>query len=208
MLKRILVPALIAGLALPALAAAPASTYAVERAIRATSGSTADFVQKFTPRGFTRAQVERGEVLFGAPPRMRWSYATPEKKLFLFDGTTSWLYAPADRQVTVSRLTDEDRRRLPFLLLADGKALRAEYDVRETRQGETVVSRLEPRSGVGSVRDLTVVTGVADDRIRRIEYADAQGNRTVFEFARYRAAKVTDQSFRFEAPKGVQVIRQ
>ena len=41
---------------------------------------------------------------------MRWSYTRPEEKLFVFDGSRSWFYVPADKQVTVTRPRRQTRR--------------------------------------------------------------------------------------------------
>lgn len=189
-----------------ALTAAPASL-AVTRALEATAGTEADFVQKFTPKGFTRERAEQGRVVFGPAPKMRWEYRKPEQKIFVFDGTTSWLYAPAERQVTVAKLTDDDRKALPFVLLADPAAIRSAYEVREAREGGLVRTTLEPRGGsAGVLRDLVVVTGARDGKLRSIAYVDRDGNRTMFEFTNFRAARSGEETFRFSAPAGVEVV--
>lgn len=203
-IKHIGLALLVAG---AALAAPGRGGLAVERALAATSGTRANFVQKFTPKGFTRERVEQGEVLFGPAPKMRWSYEKPEKKTFVFDGVTSWLYAPADRQVTIATLSESDRRGLPFVLLADPAALRAEYTVKEKKNGSETRTELSPRKAGALVQDLVVITATKGDELRRIEYSDRQGNRTVFQFSNFRAGKTGADSFRFDPPAGVEVIR-
>jgi outer membrane lipoprotein carrier protein len=190
-----------------AASAAPQNQLAVERALAVTAGTRATFVHKFTPKGFSRERVEQGEVLFGPAPQMRWNYQRPEKKTFVFDGTTSWLYTPADRQVTVAKLRQSDRKGLPFVVLSDPKALRSEYAVTETKTAGEIRTELRPLSATALVRDLVVVTGAKDDLIRRIEYADRQGNRTVFQFANHRRGGVAADAFRFDPPAGVEIIR-
>ncbi|MCA1733296.1 MAG: outer membrane lipoprotein chaperone LolA [Acidobacteria bacterium] len=199
---------LVLSLALVASVSFAAGNAAIERSLEVTAGQQADFVQKFTPKGFTRERIEKGSVVFGEAPRMRWTYASPEEKLFVFDGSTSWLYAPADRQVMVARLTEEDRKGLPFVILSDSKALRASYEVRETASNGLVTTSLTPRTTAALVRNLVVVTDARDGRPRRIEYIDRQGNRTVFEFANYRPATIGAATFRFDPPPGVEVVRQ
>ena len=206
-MKRLIVAALALFIAASAPAAPAAAGLAVERALAATAGTRANFVHKFTPKGFTRERIEQGVVLFGSAPRMRWSYEKPEKKTFVFDGKTSWLYAPADRQVTIATLTERDRKGLPFVLLSDAAALRAEYTVVETKSGSEIRTELRPRTPASLVQDLVVVTDAKDNRLKRIEYADRQGNRTVFQFSNFRAEVAAEDSFRFDPPAGVEVIR-
>ena len=205
-MKRLAHAIAISALAATALAA-PASGLADERALAATAGTRADFVHKFTPKGFTRERVEQGVVQFGAAPKMRWTYEKPQKKTFVFDGTTSWLYAPADRQVTVAKLSERDRKGLPFVLLSDASALRAEYTVTEKRSANEIRTELRPRNAAALVQNLVVVTAAKDNLIRRIEYADRQGNRTVFQFSNFRPSGATADAFRFDPPAGVEVIR-
>src|SRR3954469_14236217 len=91
------------------LVASAAGAAELDRAAAALAGTEATFTQRFTPKGFKNAQSESGTVVFGTLPMMRWSYARPEEKLFVFDGQRSWFYVPADKQVTVTRL-DASRR--------------------------------------------------------------------------------------------------
>lgn len=186
-------------------AAAPAPL-AVEKALAATAGTEADFVQKFTPKGFTRERIEQGKVVFGPAPKMRWEYRKPEQKLFVFDGTTSWLYTPSERQVMVAKLTAEDRKALPFVLLSDGAAVRTEYDVKEAREGDRIRTTLRPRAAAALLRDLVVLTGARDGKLRSISYVDRDGNRTTFEFTNFRSSKVVEATFRFSPPSGVEVV--
>jgi outer membrane lipoprotein carrier protein len=179
----------------------------ISRAIAAMSGQQATFVQKFTPRGFKNEQVESGVVIFGPSPKMRWTYSKPEQKVFVFDGTTSWFYVPSDRQVTVNQLTDEERRALPFLLLADGRAVDGSYTVKESSRGGSTTTRLTARETGAMVREIVVTTS-RDNRVTSLQYTDRQGNRTVFEFSNFARAPASEAQFTFQAPAGVQVLRQ
>lgn len=192
-------------LAAPSVTAQSGTT--VSKAITAMSGTQADFVQKFTPRGFKNAQTESGSVIFGPSPRMRWTYSKPENKTFVFDGTTSWFYVPSDRQVTVNQLTEKQRAELPFLLLADSRALAANYNVRENRKGESTITSLTSKDSGSMIRQITVTTSVRDHMVRSLEYSDRQGNRTVFTFSGFRRIASNPAQFTFVAPTGVQVVR-
>lgn len=197
---------IIATVALLSVAAAAQSE--VSRAISAMSGQQAQFTQKFTARGFTKAQVESGTVVFGPSPKMRWSYASPEQKTFVFDGTTSWFYVPSDRQVTINQLTEAERKALPFLLLADAKAVAANYSVKETAKGNAITTRLIAKDPAAMVREITVTTSAGDHRVSTLHYQDKQGNKTTFEFRNYKATSVGPALFAFDVPAGVQVVRQ
>ena len=196
-----------AALLFAATTATPAQQIELDRAAAAMQNMEASFTHRFTAKGFKNAQVESGSVIFGALPAMRWSYTTPESKLFVFDGSNSWFYVPADKQVTVGRVTDQRKRELPFLLLGDPAAREKYFTVKQQNRGGAVVTTLAPRGGSSDVRSVTVTITPSTHLIQRIEYADRSGNRTSFEFSGYHRRAATADTFRFAPPAGVQVIR-
>lgn len=189
------------------VSAAATSSSELSRTFPAMAGQQAEFTHSFTPRGFMKAQVETGLVVFGAPPMMRWSYAAPDEKLFVFDGTTSWLYSRDDQQVTVNQLTEEEKKNLPFLFLTDSKRVSSYYRIRERASGIFVIATLKALDSKAAVQEITASFSSADYRIRKLEYRDRQGNKTVFEFMEFQPVKTTADTFRFLPPAGVDVVR-
>lgn len=183
-----------------------ASAIELDRAATAMSGMQANFTHSFTPKGFKNAQVESGSVHFGPLPAMRWTYSRPEQKIFVFDGSRSWFYVPADKQVTLGRVNDAKKRELPFLLLGDPAARERFFTVKETKRGNSIVTTLQPRAAGSLMRSVTVTINPATHLISRIEYVDREGNRTAFDFSGYHARAAAADSFRFTPPAGVQVI--
>ncbi|HUP63099.1 MAG TPA: outer membrane lipoprotein chaperone LolA [Thermoanaerobaculia bacterium] len=179
----------------------------LDRAAAAMSGMEASFTHRFTAKGFKTSQVESGSVVFGPLPKMRWSYTSPEKKLFVFDGSQSWFYVPGDNQVTLGRVNDARKRELPFLLLGDPAARDKHFIVREKTSKGLVVTTLQPRAGGGAVRSVTVTINPSTHLIQRIEYSDAGGNRTSFDFSGYHRRAASAGTFRFDPPQGVQIVR-
>lgn len=171
------------------------------------SGMEASFTHRFTAKGFKTSQLESGSVVFGQLPRMRWSYTAPEKKLFVFDGTTSWFYVPADRQVTHGRITEARKRDLPFLVLGDPAARDRAFIVKQRSQGKNVLTTLQPRDKSSAVRTVTVTTASGTNLIQRIEYTDRGGNHTSFDFSGYHKRAASAGMFTFAPPAGVQVIQ-
>src|SRR5277367_2272052 len=53
------------------------------------------FLERYN-EGRLTARAESGTAYFSRPGRMRWEYESPEQKLFLTDGKTTWFYVPAD----------------------------------------------------------------------------------------------------------------
>jgi len=178
----------------------------IDRSAAAIAGKQASFTQRFTPKGFKSSQVESGSVIFGTLPMMRWTYSAPESKLFVFDGSKSWFYVPADKQVTVGVLDDARKRELPFLLIGDPAARDRYFVVKETQRGRSVVTTLQPRDRGAMIRDVTVTSDASTHTISRIDYGDREGNRTSFELSGYHAVGAGADTFHFTPPAGTQIV--
>jgi len=194
---------LIATLILAATAAHPSD---IDKAATAMAGTEASFTQRFTPKGFTHSQIESGNVIFGSLPMMRWTYTKPEEKVFVFDGTNSWFYVAADKQVTVATIDDRRRSELPFLLVGDAAARERLFILNESSRGGASVVTLQPRNGSSAIRNVTLTIAGATHLIQQLEYADREGNRTVFDFSGYQRRSTSPDVFHFTAPAGVQVV--
>ena len=190
------------------LLAVGANASELDRAVLALSGSQAQFTQRFTPRGFRTAQTESGSVIFGAAPMMRWSYAKPEEKLFVFDGARSWFYVPAEKQATVTALDAAKRSELPFLVLGDPSSRDRNFVVKENRRGKSVVTTLQPRVTSAAIRRIAVSTDPSTHLLQRVEYIDRDGNQTAFDFSSFQKINAAVETFRFTAPPGVHVVQQ
>ena len=185
-----------------------ASAAELDRAAAALAGTEAQFSQHFTPKGFKNGQVESGTVIFGTLPMMRWSYARPEQKIFVFDGTHSWLYIAAEKQVTQTTLDEKQRSELPFLMIGDAVARDRHFIIREATRGSSVVTTLQPRASSGMIRSVTITITAATHLIQRVVYSDREGNETSFDFSGFTRREATPDLFHFTPPAGVEVIQQ
>jgi outer membrane lipoprotein carrier protein len=192
--------------------AAPASTSPaedlarrIEARHRGVRDLTARFVQTYRSGALGREVVEKGVLSLKPPSRMRWEYRDPEKKTFVSDGKTSYFYVPADRQVI--RREQSDSRDLPATLLSGHADIVATFDVAlESGPAGRPRLRLTPRKPEPEIEHLYVDVDGAD-RIRSILVVDAQGNRSQFAFDDIREnVGLDDRLFRFEVPRGVEVI--
>ncbi len=187
-------------------AASAAYPSEIDNSATAMAGTEAAFTQRFTPKGFRNSRVESGSVIFGTLPEMRWTYSNPEEKVFVFDGTHSWFYVPADKQVTVPTLYHQRKSELPFRLIVDPAGRARLFDVTESSSGGNVVVRLRPRSASAAIRNVVVTIAPSTHLIEQLEYEDRQGNRTVFDFSGYRRRAVSADLFHFTPPAGVDVV--
>jgi len=198
----------IATLLLTLTLAGAASAAEIDLAAAALAGTEAQFTQRFTPKGFKTSQVDSGSVVFGTLPMMRWSYARPEQKIFVFDGNRSWFYLPAEKQVTVTTIDDQRRGELPFLVIGDPPARERHFIVREIKRGGTVTTTLQPRQSSAMIRNITITIAAATHAIQRVSYSDRDGNETTFDFSGFTRHAAAPDFFRFTPPAGVEVVQQ
>ncbi|MGH9399142.1 MAG: outer membrane lipoprotein carrier protein LolA, partial [Thermoanaerobaculia bacterium] len=122
-------------LALALVAAAPLPPEAQSALDRARAhyadgaAYAAAFVQAYTPAGFTTGQSESGTVWIQAPERLRFDYEAPEKKTFTYDAGEGRFLAPEDHQLTIHRLTPDERARLPVVFLTSAGELSRQYAI-------------------------------------------------------------------------------
>ena len=194
--------------AAPADEAAAASLLErVEKHHARTADIVARFSQSYRSGMLGREVVERGTVSIKRPGRMRWEYEAPERKTFVSDGKTFSFYVPADKQVIVSE--QDEQRSLAARLLSGRGGLTSEFAATIEAPLEEGVVRLKlvPRHEQPEL-ERAFVDIEPSGRVRSIQLEDAQGNRTRFRFDRIREnTGLKDELFRFEVPRGVEVIR-
>jgi outer membrane lipoprotein carrier protein len=177
----------------------------VEERTNRSADLTARFRQTYRSGVLGRAVVESGTVKVKRPGLMLWEYKDPEKKTFVSDGKKFYFYVPADRQVVVR---DQDpSRSLPALLLSGKGNILAQFDVSldEAPAGQQRL-RLVPKAKDPDIERVLLDVD-PDFRIRAIEVEDVQGSRSRFEFEDLREnVGLSDGVFRFEIPRGVEVI--
>jgi outer membrane lipoprotein carrier protein len=176
-----------------------------ERAVGAAD-LEAHFVQTYRSEALGREIVERGTMRLKRPGRMRWDYDDPDKKTFVSDGKTFYFYVPADRQVIVR--SQADSRGIPALLMSGRGEILTQFVVTEEPAPSAGVRRLRlvPREADPEI-DHVLLDVDESARIRGIAVMDAQGNRSQFTFDRFKENNGLDDAlFRFQVPKGVEVV--
>jgi outer membrane lipoprotein carrier protein len=204
--------ALSVGLLLAALPPAPAiegSATEVARRVEERARSARDlearFVQSYRSESLGREVVERGTLRLKRPGRMRWDYDAPDEKTFVSDGKTFFFYVPADKQVIV-REQGGNQGLVSRLLSEQGRILEPFEPSLETAANGMLRLRLSPRVPDPEL-DRAFLSVDPEYRIRSIEIVDVQGNRSRFDFDAIREnVGLSDKLFRFDIPRGVEVI--
>lgn len=195
-------------------AAAPAPPIASEALGRSValysdgSAHSSPFVQTYTPSGFATPRRESGTVSIQAPERVRFDYTAPEKKVFTYDAGEGRFFSPADRQLTVRRLSEEEKARLPVVFLRKPQDLASEYEI-SVDPGETATGArllLTPRVTRPELAWLRLAIA-PDGTVRTLSYQDSAGNRTEFRFEAWRRGRARAAvDFRITGPSGTRIV--
>ncbi len=165
---------------------------------------SAAFSQSYTPAGFTASKRESGTLWIQAPQRLRFDYAAPDVKIFTYDGGEGRFLSPEDKQLTVRKLSPDERSRLPLVFLEKPGELALRYAI-TLEGGGTVL--LEPRaadSELAWLRLTIAATGMVDG----LSYQDTSGSRTEFRFEGWkRESPRPAADYRVTGPKGTRVVQ-
>jgi len=174
-----------------------------------TAAFRADFRQETTVAALGQSEEAHGTVAFKKPGKMRWEFRTPHTQSIVSDGTTLWIYQPAERQVLKVPFHAAFVSTTPVSFLAGvgriSDDFRAERDRRGCSAGRVQVY-LVPRDtqDLGSLA-MTVDPETFD--IVEASVTDPIGNVTTVSFTNVeRNAEIADREFRFELPPGVDVV--
>lgn len=168
------------------------------------------FVQIYTPSGFATARRESGAVWIQAPHRVRFDYTAPEKKVFTYDAGEGRFFSPDDRQLTVRRLSEDEKARLPVVFLTQPADLGRQYEISvdpgESESASATRLLLTPRTPRPELAWLRL-TIAEDGRVRGLSYQDPAGNRTEFRFEGWRREKARPPAdFRITGPPGTRIV--
>jgi outer membrane lipoprotein carrier protein len=190
---------------------AQALAAAIQRRYEQIRDFRADFTHTYEGGVLRKKTVERGEMTIRKPGRMRWTYTSPEQKVFVSDGLKLYSYVPADKQVYVATLPTGDDATTPALFLAGKGQITRDFTaspvtVAEAPAGSAAV-KLTPVKAEREYETLVLVVDRASLQWRMLITTDRQGGTSSFAFTNLREnTGVSDREFVFTIPRGVDVI--
>jgi outer membrane lipoprotein carrier protein len=181
---------------------------ALQKKYDAIRDFTADFVHESEGGLLRKKQTERGFVQVKKPGKMRWDYKAPEPKVFVSDGRRIYLHIPADNQVIVSPVPDQDQATTAVLFLVGRGNLTRDFTVSYAEAGgpDTYALRLQPKLPERDYDWLQIVVDRRTLQIRSLSAADSQGGRSSFQFSNFKEnVGLSDKTFAFKIPRGADV---
>ena len=173
--------------------------------VRSTQSARADFEQKVHDRAGKLTQESKGSFVFQRPGLFRWTYAKPVDQVIVGDGERVWIHDRDLNQVTVRKLSNA-LGSTPAALLAGSADIDKAFELAEagSRDG---LEWLEARPREREAGFERVRMGFDERGLRAMELLDHFGQTTRLSFSNLqRNPKVDKSEFRFEPPKGSDVL--
>jgi outer membrane lipoprotein carrier protein len=172
---------------------------------RTTQSARASFEQKVLDKSGRLVQESKGSFVFQRPGKFRWTYAKPNDQLIVGDGERVWIYDRDLNQVTVRKLRSA-LGSTPAALLAGSGDIEKAFELSEGGERDGLewleAKPREREAGFERVR-----MGFNSDGVQAMELTDHFGQTTVLRFSGLvRNPKVEPGEFRFEPPKGADVL--
>ena len=188
--------------------AAGAQAASIERFqsfLRTTQSARADFEQKVYGRDGKLTQESKGRFVFMRPGRFRWTYDKPVDQVIVGDGERVWIHDRDLNQVTVRRLS-KALGSTPAALLAGASDVEKAFELSDAGQRDGLewleAKPKEREAGFERIR-----MGFDTAGVRAMELTDHFGHTTMLRFSNLqRNPKVDPAEFRFEPPKGADVL--
>jgi len=173
--------------------------------VRNTQSARAEFEQKVYDRNNKVVQESKGSFVFQRPGLFRWVYAKPVDQVIVGDGQRVWIHDRDLNQVTVRKLSNA-LGSTPAALLAGSADIEKAFELSDagTRDGLEWLEAKPREREAGFER---VRMGFDAEGLRAMELVDHFGQTTRLRFLNLkRNPKVDKSEFRFEPPKGTDVL--
>jgi outer membrane lipoprotein carrier protein len=173
--------------------------------VRNTQSARADFEQKVHDRNGKLTQESKGNFVFQRPGLFRWIYAKPVDQVIVGDGERVWIHDRDLNQVTVRKLS-RALGSTPAALLAGSADIEKAFELSDAGAKDGM-EWLEARPREREAGFERVRMGFDAEGLRAMELLDHFGQTTMLRFLNLRRNPKVDRSeFRFEPPKGSDVL--
>lgn len=183
----------------------------IQQVYEKTASLKAKFAQVMSgPMGKRQAS---GTVLLKKPGMMRWDYEKPEKKLFVADGTTLWVYEPEDEQAYKQPLSGSQLPAQVSFLFGRGK-LSDEFEItyldgQSLGEPGDLVLKLVPKVASAQYRYLVFVVSPSTFLVKETVLYDQQGGQNDIAFSTVEQnpkAGIDNARFQFSPPANTKII--
>ncbi|MEA3192143.1 MAG: outer rane lipoprotein carrier protein [Betaproteobacteria bacterium] len=172
---------------------------------KGTQTARGSFEQKVYDRDRRLSQESKGSFAFQRPGKFRWVYDKPVDQVIVGDGDRVWIYDRGLAQVTVRKLA-RALGSTPAALLAGSTDVEKAFELAEAGAKDGI-EWLEAKPKDREAGFERIRMGFNASGLQAMELTDNFGQTTILRFTALEPnAKVEAKEFRFEPPKGADVL--
>ena len=170
---------------------------------------TADFTQTYQGVLQRKAVTEKGKLQLKKPSRVRMTYESPDRKVFVSDGSQFYSYFPGDRTGSVNPLPKEGESSTALLFIAGRGDLTRDFtaSLAPTQPAAEWHLKLVPRTPQADFQTLTLIVDRTTLALKGFVTVDDQGTNTIRLANVKENTGLRDNAFDFQFPKGTEINR-
>lgn len=177
--------------------------------VSATKSARGDFTQTQVRKANSGkpAPVSTGTFVFARPGKFIWTYQKPYEQVLQADGETLYIYEKDLNQVTTRKLGNA-LGSSPAAILFGSNDLEKNFTLSEAGAHDGLEwLNATPKTKDTSFEQISI--GLKDGVPQAMELHDNFGQTSVLKFTNFqRNPPLGNQAFRFEVPKGAEVVSQ
>lgn len=170
----------------------------------------ADFIQQSYFIGADEWQESKGSIGYKRPGKMNWQYLAPDEQEFVSDGKIIFWYQPKEKQVMIRNLNSSFSSEVPLSFLLGVGKLTKDFKLENTCESDTgFILKLIPNIKSDSLNEFYLLVEKSNYFPKGARIIDSGGNETKIQFFKVdTTVKLNDSLFKFDAPKGTDIIDQ
>ena len=173
-------------------------------------GFSASFFQESMLKAMQISDTAEGRLTVKRPGMMRWEYTLPDEQVIITNGSTMWIYRPADRQVMVGRAPDFFGQGKGAGFLSDIGQIRDSFTITLAPELSDAYFRLllQPLKPTPDLAEIILSVAKTTYQVDQVITHNAHGDETRIILKDYRFNFDPDESlFTFDIPEGIDVIQ-
>lgn len=175
-----------------------------------TKDFSAQFTQTFRHHIFKTSETSTGSVQYKKPGKMRWDYKTPSNKSFIVEGSSLWIFQPADKLAMVDKCFKQDTlsSALSFLWGAADikKQFTAQFFDGQFGNATDIHIQLDPKTKSNFFKRIILVLDPVTFTVKQSIVVDLEGNLNQFVFEQTKInSNLSDNIFSFTPPAGIHI---
>lgn len=172
------------------------------------SSFSAAFYQESTLKVMEITDTGKGRITVKRPWKMKWEYDSPEKQIYVTDGTDMWIYRPDDNQVQIGKAQSFFTGIVRAVFLLDMEQIKKYFDISLILKDDPTVYTLKllPKEDIADVSEIYLSISKKTFDVVKIAKYNLNSDEIIYELSDFKFNEnYPDSLFRLKIPEGADV---